>query len=281
MVNKKTKCPIKKRNEAQKWKNRPGTHTRTVLLSFMRGKQVKNGRKTPENARKPSKMQKSSTTILSKSSCWFGLSDKTWTCGLYHPNWLIYLFLAVFAFSSPFCYAKTAFSYSRALLSPCTPVLFMVKNVVKSKYRMIVMWSCFGGGRSARKFLRRQRRNAQRSEKKYTNSHMWSASQKGMINMWSGRAENTYILLPQVLYCNSCEGLCQGHLKIKISTQNLIRSNQRKSSSRSFPSSSHNALVHTWWKWSHFAFRSINKPIITQKLICSKQRKGGYGINHI
>ena len=71
----------------------------------------------------------------------YGLSDKTWTCGLYHPNWLIYLFLAVFAFSSPFCYAKTAFSHSRALLSPCTPDLFMVKDVVKSEYRMIDMWS--------------------------------------------------------------------------------------------------------------------------------------------
>ena len=39
-----------------------------------------------KNALKPLKMQKISTTILSKSSCWFGLSDKTWTCGLYHPK---------------------------------------------------------------------------------------------------------------------------------------------------------------------------------------------------
>ena len=76
-------------------------------------------------------------------SAFSGLSNKTWTCGLYHPNWLIYLFLAVFAFSEAFCYAKTAFSYSRDILSPCTPDLFMVKDVVKSKYRMIVMWSYF------------------------------------------------------------------------------------------------------------------------------------------
>ncbi len=60
-----------------------------------------------------------------------------------HPNRLIYLFLAVFAFFRPFCYAKTAFSCSRALLSPCTPDLFMVKDVVKSEYRMIDMWSPF------------------------------------------------------------------------------------------------------------------------------------------
>ena len=70
------------------------------------------------------------------------LSTKVEFCRLY-PNWLIYLFLAVFAFSSPFCYAKTAFWYSRDILSPCTPVLFMVKDVVKTERRMIVMWSCF------------------------------------------------------------------------------------------------------------------------------------------
>ena len=78
---------------------------------------------------------------------WFSKNLQLWL----YPNWFIYLFLAVFAFSSPFCYAKTAFSYSRALLSPCTPVLFMVKDVVKSEYRMIVMWSWFWGGRSDRK----------------------------------------------------------------------------------------------------------------------------------
>ena len=72
------------------------------------------------------------------------LSTKVEFCRLY-PNRPEYLFLAVFAFSSPFCYAKTAFSYSRALLSPCTPDLFMVKDVVKSEWRMIDMWSCFRG----------------------------------------------------------------------------------------------------------------------------------------
>ena len=73
----------------------------------------------------------------------FGLSDKTWTCGLYHPNRPEYLFLAVFAFSSPFCYAKTAFSYSPDIISPCTPDLFMVKDVVKFESEMIDMWSYF------------------------------------------------------------------------------------------------------------------------------------------
>ena len=59
------------------------------------------------------------------------LSTKVEFCRLY-PKKLNYLFLAVFAFFSPFCYAKTAFSYSPDILSPCTPDVTMVKNVVKS-----------------------------------------------------------------------------------------------------------------------------------------------------
>ena len=46
--------------------------------------------------------------------------------------------------------------------------------------------------------------------------------------MWS-RAENHTLFLPQqVLYCNSSSNGCQGPLKIKITTQNLIRSKQRQ-----------------------------------------------------
>ena len=70
------------------------------------------------------------------------------------------------------------------------------------------------------------------------------------------RAENYSMFLPpQVLYCNSYSSGCQGLLKIKNSTQKLIRSKQRKSSLRPFPSSSHKALAHTWWKWSHLVLR--------------------------
>jgi hypothetical protein len=49
--------------------------------------------------------------------------------------------------------------------------------------------------------------------------------------MWSGRAENTFILLPQVLYFNLEKRICQVGSQIKISTQNLIRSKQRKGGS--------------------------------------------------
>ena len=68
-----------------------------------------------------------------------------------YPNRLIYLFLAVFAFSSPFCYAKTAFSYSPDILSPCTPVLFMVKDVVKSVSEKMICGHCFEENKSRKK----------------------------------------------------------------------------------------------------------------------------------
>ena len=172
MVNKKTICPIKTRNKTLKMTKPPETHVRAVLFTRKLQNKWKKGEKRPK------------LTVTHHGI----LNDKTWTSDLYYPKKLNYLFLAVFAFSSPFCYAKTAFSYSRALLSPCTPVLFMVKDVVKSEYRMIVMWSWFWGGRSAQKSLLRQRRKTYRVQKKHTNLHMWSTIWKEMINMWS---ENT------------------------------------------------------------------------------------------
>ena len=62
------------------------------------------------------------------------MSPLLWKNGAFrlYPKKLNYLFLAVFAFFSRFCYAKTAFSYSPDILSPCTPDVTMVKNVVKS-----------------------------------------------------------------------------------------------------------------------------------------------------
>ena len=217
----------------------------------------------------------------------FGLSDKIWTCGLYHPKKLNYLFLAVFAFFSPFCYAKTAFSYSPDILSPCTPVLFMVKDVVKSEYRMIDMWSWFWGGRSARNLLRRQRMIAPRTEKEHANQHMWSNSYREMINMWSERSATQsrevkwFVLLLQVLYCNSREGLCQAPFTIKSEFKIWYAVSKEKARRDHFQHVWANPLVHTWWIWSHFAFRSINTHIRTQKLICSKQRKGFWSSNHI
>ena len=179
----------------------------------------------------------------------YGLSDTTWTCGLYHPNWFIYLFLAVFAFFSPFRYAKTAFSYSPDILSPCTPDLFMVKDVVKSKYRMIDMWSSFLGEKYISKSLIRQRRTTQKAAKKHTNCRMWSARQKTSETMWSGTGQITWsnyvvgaenhtpFLPPQVLYCNSSSSGCQGRFEIKPELKIWYAVNKEKTSSRSSPSS--------------------------------------------
>ena len=154
------------------------------------------------------------------------------------------------------------------------------------------MWSFFWGVKSLSKQLRWQRRTTQKAAKRHTNCRMWSVRQEATKlcgqarikshgqTMWSEQRTAPF-LPPQVLYCSSSSSGCQGPLKIKIRTQNLIRSKQRKASSRSFPSSSHKALVHTWRKWSHFVFQEQRNSTRNQKLICSKQRKDTLGSNHI
>ena len=60
---------------------------------------------------------------------------------------------------------------------------------------------------------------------------MWSGveNKSHVQTMWSRSENRTSFASPQVVYCNSCSKGCQGPLKIKISTQNLIHSRQRKS----------------------------------------------------
>ena len=151
----------------------------------------------------------------------YGLSDKTWTCGLYHPNWLIYLFLAVFAFSSPFYYAKTAFSYSRDILSPCTPVLFMVKDVVKSVSEKMICGHRFkvrqcskNSSAGSQEKHWDQRKNTPtiacglpdwKQRKLCGQAQIKSHGQ----TMWSKAENNTSLILPQVLYCNLEKRICQ------------------------------------------------------------------------
>ena len=74
-----------------------------------------------------------------------------------YPKKLNYLFLAVFAFFSPFCYAKTAFSYSPDILSPCTPDVTMVKNVVKSVSEKMICGHRFCGAKEQRKKKKKPR----------------------------------------------------------------------------------------------------------------------------
>ena len=48
----------------------------------------------------------------------------------------------------------------------------MVKDVVKSEYRMIDMWSSFWGGRSARKLLHRWKKRMESREETYRSLHV-------------------------------------------------------------------------------------------------------------
>ena len=119
------------------------------------------------------------------------LSTRVEFCRLY-PKKLNYLFLAVFAFFSPFCYAKTVFSYSPDILSPCTPDVTMVKNVVKSVYEKMICGHHFEMRKCISKSLRRQRRTTQKAAKKHTNCRMWSVRQKTSITMWSTTKQITW-----------------------------------------------------------------------------------------
>ena len=64
----------------------------------------------------------------------FDLSDKTRTFELYHPKTDFYVFLVLnSAFLVLFCQPKRTFSCSRVLLFPCSPLLEVVKHVVKKQ----------------------------------------------------------------------------------------------------------------------------------------------------
>ena len=175
------------------------------------------------------------------------LSTKVEFCRLY-PKKLNYLFLAVFAFFSPFCYAKTAFSYSPDILSPCTPDVTMVKNVVKSVSEKMICghrfesWKCFQITFADReKTHRKQRRNIPitacglpdwKQRKlcgQYRSTHM--------VKLCGRSREPHHSFLRRCCIVTLLQAVVKAPLKIKIRTQNLIRSKQRKASSRSSPSS--------------------------------------------
>ena len=59
-------------------------------------------------------------------------------------------------------------------------------------------------------------------------NYVVSAAQITWSNYVVGGENRASFLPPQVLYCNSSSSVCQGPFKIKIRTQNLIRSKQRK-----------------------------------------------------
>ena len=107
--------------------------------------------------------------------------------------------------------------------------------------------------------------------------------------MWSGTGQITWsnhvvgvekhipFLPPQVLYCNLESQLCQVLFSINSALKIWYAVNKEKPRRDHLHYYGANPSVHTWWRWSHFAFRSIKTPVRAQKLICSKQRKGDYG----
>ena len=60
----------------------------------------------------------------------YGLSDKTWTCGLYHPKGDLNIFLVILSFFRPLRYGKNDLSRSRGILFPGAPIVSMVVYVV-------------------------------------------------------------------------------------------------------------------------------------------------------
>ena len=86
---------------------------------------------------------------------------------------------------------------------------------------------------------------------------MWSGAEQITWSNYVVGAENCTSSHPQqVLYCNSSSSGCQGPLKIKITTQNLIRSKQRKSFSKGvdrIASVWYNMVVHEKNRIIHIA----------------------------
>ena len=113
------------------------------------------------------------------------------------------------------------------------------------------------------------------------NKNMWSGTDQITWSKYVVGAENrTAFLSPQVLYCNLELRLCQVLFSINSVLKIWYAVNKEKPRRDHFRHQDANPSVHTWWRWSHFAFRRIKTPVKTQKLIYSKQRKGDHSGNH-
>ena len=76
----------------------------------------------------------------------YGLSDKTWTCGLYHPKGDLNIFMVILSFFRPFRYGKNDLSRSRGILSPGAPSVSMVVYVVVKIRSQIDGFGLIGSG---------------------------------------------------------------------------------------------------------------------------------------
>ena len=114
----------------------------------------------------------------------------------------------------------------------------MWSNPCPRKRYVVIVFRCKNSSQNRfadrEELHRMQRRNTPTiacglSDKK-TSITMWSKIDQITWSNYVVGAENCIsFLLPRVLYCNSSSSGCQGRFEIKIRTQNLIRSKQRKS----------------------------------------------------
>ena len=98
--------------------------------------------------------------------------------------------------------------------------------------------------------------------------------------MWSEQRSILHSFLRRCCIVTYNRTVVKYYFQYKFSTQNLIRSKQRKSSSRSSPSCRRKAISTPMMEMVAFCFGIFSAPIRAQKLICSKQRKGDHSSNH-
>ena len=145
----------------------------------------------------------------------YGLSDKTWTCGLYHPKGDLNIFLVLLSFFRPFRYGKNDLSRSRGILSPGTPVASMVVYVVVKIRSQIDGFGLIGSGWF---FI------------KISGQQMWSLSQLQPL-----RIVVLYLFFSRLSRV----------FAIKICTA-IIKEKGRSDHIQHVCTV---ALVHTWWRW--------------------------------
>ena len=177
----------------------------------------------------------------------YGRSDKTWTCGLYHPKGDLNIFLVILSFFRPFRYGKNDLSRSRGILSPGAPIVSMVVYVVVKIRSQIDGFGLIGGGWFFIKI------NGQR---------MWSLSQFQPIK----------VVVLYLFFSRLSRGSA-----IKICTTVI----KEKTGSNHIQHMCADALVHTWWRWLELCWIFILNAVNSKYLIRSKQRKGFCGRDHI
>ena len=120
------------------------------------------------------------------------------------PQLIDISFYSRFCFFQPFLLRKNGF-----FILSCTLVSVYSESVygqicgqirVPNDCHVVLFW----GGRSTRKSIRRQRRIAQRAEKKHTNCYMWSNSYREMINMWSAHSSSQQQRTASSFFCRCC-----------------------------------------------------------------------------